>query len=157
MEHAKSIDDGMADEILCAESSSSSTDAEIGETLVLRASEPPVDQFDFDDRHDTRATQSDEMARRYAGLRRDRRRDEWHQVAMGLVRFGVVVVVFLTGFVAVSLLLPAFSAAQVMQIVGLACAGTGGGMAARSVGRGLKQRYDRRSCGRSSSAGPGSD
>ena len=113
------------------------------EALVLRSDNPPVDQLDFDDRHDTRATESEEMARRYAGLRKDRRRDDWHYLTMGLVVFVVGVAVYLAGFVVMSRLLPHLSPRQVTQIVGLACVAAGGGVAVRSAGRALKQRYAR--------------
>jgi hypothetical protein len=111
--------------------------------LVLRFDSPPVDQLDYDDRHDTRATESEAMARRYAELRKDRRRDDWHYLAMGLVVFVVGVAVYLAGFVVVSRLFPHLSARQVTQIVGLACVAAGGGVAVRSAGRALKQRYAR--------------
>lgn len=111
--------------------------------LVLRSDKPPVDQLDFDDRHDTRATESEEMARRYAELRKDRRRDDWHYLAMGLVVFVVGVAVYLAGFVVLSRLLPHLSSRQVTQIIGLACAAAGGGVAVRSAGRVLKRRYAR--------------
>lgn len=35
-------------------------------TLVLRPNKPPVDQLDYDNRHDTRATESEAMLRRAA-------------------------------------------------------------------------------------------
>jgi hypothetical protein len=121
------------------------TPAEAGQSraLVLRSDNPPVDQLDFDDRHDTRATESEEMARRYAGLRKDRRKDDWHYLAMGLVVFVAGVAVYLAGFVAVLRLFPHLSPRQATQIVGLACVAAGGGVAVRSAGRALKQRYAR--------------
>jgi hypothetical protein len=67
-------------------SKTTSPDASHDKTLVLRPDIPPVSQLDFDDRHDTRATESEEMAQRYADLRKDRRRNDWHYLAMGLVR-----------------------------------------------------------------------
>jgi hypothetical protein len=114
--------------------------AEGSGALVLRSERPPVDQLDFDDRHDTRATESAEMAQRYAGLRKDRRRNDWHYLAMGLVVFVVGVAVYLTGFVMVSRLLPHLGAREATQIVGLAFVAAGGGVAVRSAGRALKQR-----------------
>jgi hypothetical protein len=121
------------------------TPAKAGQSgaLVLRSDDPPVDQLDFDDRHDTRATESEEMAQRYAELRKDRRRDDWHYLAMGLVVFVVGVAVYLAGFVVVSRLSPHLSPRQVTQIVGLACVAAGGGVAVRSAGRALKRRYAR--------------
>ena len=65
-------------------------------TLVLRSGTPPVDQLDFDDRHDTRATESDELAQRYGDLRKNRRRDDWHKLAMSLVGFAVLAVTYLS-------------------------------------------------------------
>jgi hypothetical protein len=80
------------------------------------------------------------MAQRYVGLRKDRRRNDWHYLAMGLVVFVVGVAVCLTGFVIVSRLLPHLSAREATQIVGLAFVAAGGGVAVRSAGRALKQR-----------------
>ena len=73
---------------------------------VLRPGTPPADQLDFDDRHDTRATESDEMARRYAELRKDQRKGDWHRLAIGLVVFVAGVVVYLAGVLVMSHLLP---------------------------------------------------
>ena len=112
--------------------------------LVLRSDNPPVDQLDFDDRHDTRATQSTVMLDRYTALRRDRRRDEWHRLAMGLVALIVSVACYLASFIVMSQLLPHLSPWQVAQIVGLAYLAGGGGVAARWAGRALKQRHNRR-------------
>jgi hypothetical protein len=81
------------------------------------------------------------MARRYAALRKDRRKDDWHSLAMALVVFVAGVTVYLAGFVVMSRLLPHLSPRQVTQIVGLACAAAGGGVAVRSAGRALKRRY----------------
>ena len=108
--------------------------------LVLRSDKPPVDQLDFDDRHDTRATESEEMAQRYARLRKDYRRNDWHYLAMGLVVFVVGTAVYLAGFVVMSRLLPQISPRLTSQIVGLACVAAGGGVVVRSAGRALKQR-----------------
>lgn len=120
-----------------------SPDASHDKTLVLRPNIPPVSQLDFDDRHDTRATESEEMAQRYADLRKDRRRNDWHYLAMGLVVFVVGVAVYLAGFVLMSRLLPQLNLSQVTQIVGLAFIVSGGGIAVRAVGRTLNQRYVR--------------
>jgi hypothetical protein len=108
---------------------------------VLRPDKPPVDQLDFDDRHDTRATESDEMVKRYAELHKDRRRNDWHHLAMGLVVFIVGVTVYLVDFVVVSQLLPHLNPRLVTQIVGLAFIAAGGGVAVRSAGQALKRRY----------------
>jgi hypothetical protein len=83
------------------------------------------------------------MAQRYAGLRKDHRRNDWHYLAMGLVVFVVGVAVYLDAFVVVSRLLPHLTPRQVTQIVGLAFVAAGGGVAVRSAGRALKQRYPR--------------
>lgn len=113
------------------------------EALVLRSKKPPVNQLDFDDRHDTRATHSDEMAQRYAELRKDRRRSDWHNLAMSLIAFIVGVAVYLTGFVVVSRQLPHLSPRLIAQIVGLAVAAAGGGVAFRLAARALKRRHAR--------------
>jgi hypothetical protein len=120
-----------------------SLDASHDKALVLRPDFPPVSQLDFDDRHDTRATESEEMAQRYAELRKDRRRNDWHYLAMGLAVFLVGVAVYLAGFVFISRLLPQLNLRQVTHIVGLAFVVSGGGIAVRAVGRTLKQRYVR--------------
>jgi hypothetical protein len=117
--------------------------AEKSRELVLRSKQPPVDQLDFDDRHDTRATESEEMAQRYAGLRKERRKNDWHYLAMGLVVFVVGVVVYLAGLIVVARLLPQLSAREATQTVGLAFVAAGGGVAVRSVGRALRKRSAR--------------
>jgi hypothetical protein len=101
---------------------------------------PPVGQIDFDDRHDTRATESDDMARRYVELRKERRRSDWHDLAMNLIIFIVGMVMYLVGFVVVSRLFPHLSPRLVAQIVGLTFAAAGGGVAFRMTGRALKRR-----------------
>jgi len=83
------------------------------------------------------------MAQRYADLRKDRRRNDWHYLAMGLVVFVVGVAVYLAGFVLMSRLLPQLNLRQVTRIVGLAFIVSGGGIAVRAVGRTLNQRYVR--------------
>ena len=118
-----------------------------GGALILRPAEPPADQLDFDDRHDTRATESDEMARRYAALRRDRRRNDWHHLAMGIIVFVVGVTVYLGGFVVVSRLLPSLSPRLVVQVVGIAFAAAGGSVAARAAGQVLTTRFRSRGRG----------
>lgn len=112
-------------------------------TLVLRSGTPPVDQLDFDDRHDTRATESDELARRYSDLRKDRRRDDWHKLAMGLVGFVILAVLYIVGFIVVSRLLPHLGPLFAAKIVGLAFIAAGGGVAVRSAGQVLKHRTTR--------------
>jgi hypothetical protein len=114
------------------------------ETLVLRSKKPPVSQLDFDDRHDTRSTHSDEMAQRYAELRKDRRRSDWHNLAMSITAFVVIVTVYLTGFVVVSRQLPHLSPRLIAQIVGLAVAAAGGGVAFGLATLALKRRHARR-------------
>jgi hypothetical protein len=110
-----------------------------GRGLVLRPDIPPVNQHDVRDRHLTRRTESDEMAHRYAELDKDRRRDDWHYLFMGLV----VVAAYMAGFFVLSRLDPHLNPRQVAQIVGLAFASAGGGIAIRSAGRALKQHYAR--------------
>ena len=129
--------------VMPAENSAATTGGE-SETMVLRPGNPPIDQLDFDDRHDTRATQSDELARRYRELRKDRRRDDWHKLATGLVGFVVLAAVYLAGFIVVSRLLPHLGPWSAARIVGLAFVAAGGGVAALSAGRILKQRTARR-------------
>lgn len=118
------------------------TRAESG-TLVLRSGAPPVNQLDFDDRHDTRATQSDELAHRYSDLRKDRRRDDWHKLTVGLVGFATLVVLYIVSFIVVSRLLPHLGPSLAAKIVGLAFIAAGGGAAVRSAGQVLKHRTGR--------------
>jgi hypothetical protein len=125
-----------------ADNSATTTGQESG-TLVLRYGTPPVDQLDFDDRHDTRATESDELARRYSDLRKNRRRDDWHKLATGLVGFAVLAVMYLAGFIVVSRLLPHLGPWLAVKIVGLAFVAAGGGVAVRSAGKVLKHRTAR--------------
>jgi hypothetical protein len=113
------------------------------ETRVLRPGTPPADQLDFDDRHDTRATESDEMQRRYAALRKEKRKGDWHDLAIGMVAFGAAVAVYLASVLVMSHLLPHSTPRQATQIVGLAFLAAGGGVAGRSAGRTLRQRYAR--------------
>lgn len=115
---------------------------------ILRPMQPPASQLDFDDRHDTRATESDDMARRYAALRKDRRKSDWHRLAMGLIIFVVGAVVYLAGFIVVSQMLPNLSTREAAQVVGFAFAAAGGGVAAEAAGRALTTR--RRNRGRGS-------
>jgi hypothetical protein len=111
-----------------------------GETPILRPGNPPANQLDYDDRHDTRATASDALARRYSDLRKDRRRDDWHKLAMGLAGFAVLATVYIAGFIVVSRLLPHLGPWLAAKIVGLAFVAAGGGMAVRSAGHVLKRR-----------------
>jgi hypothetical protein len=104
---------------------------------VLRSNQPPATQLDYDDRHDTRATESDDMARRYADLRKDRRKSDWHYLAMGLVSLVVAVAVYLAGFIVMSHLLPHLTPHEAMQVVGLAFLAAGGGLGALAGVRAL--------------------
>lgn len=112
-------------------------------SLILRSTTPPVDQLDYDDRHDTRATESDELARRYSELRKERRRDDWHKLAMGLIGFAVLAVLYVAGFIVVSRLLPHVDPWLAAKIVGLAFVASGGGAAVRSAGQVLRRRAAR--------------
>jgi hypothetical protein len=125
-----------------ADNSAITTGAE-GEALILRSGRPPVDQLDFDDRHDTRATESDALARRYSDLHKDRRRDDWHKLVMSLVGFSVLATIYIAGFIVVSRLLPNLSPWLTAKIVGLAFVAAGGGVAVRSAGQVLKHRTAR--------------
>jgi hypothetical protein len=112
--------------------------------LVLRADKAPANQLDYDDKHDTRATESEEKSELYAALRKDQRKDEWHRVAMGLTVLVVALVVYLAGFLVVAELHPRYDALLVAKIVALGFALGGGGVIVRSAGRAVKKHYDRR-------------
>lgn len=116
------------------------TRSEESATLVLRSETPPTDKLDFDDRHDTRATESNEAAQRYRDLRKDRRRDDWHKLAMSLVGLTFLVAVYLAGFIVVSRLLPNLGPWLVAKIIGLPFVVAGGGVVARLAGRVFRQR-----------------
>lgn len=111
--------------------------------MVLRPEIPPVDQLDFDDRHDTRATETDEFARRYRDLHKDRRMDDWHKLATGLVGFAILAVLYIAGFIVVLRLLPHLGPCLAAKIVGLAFIAAGGGVAVRSAGQVLRHRTAR--------------
>jgi hypothetical protein len=86
---------------------------------------------------------SEEMSQRYAFLRRDRRRDDWHYLAMGLVVFVVGVAVYLAGYIVVLRQVPHLGHREAARIAGLAFVAAGGGVAARSGARTLKGRFAR--------------
>jgi hypothetical protein len=111
---------------------------------VLRRDRGPQNQLDFDDRHDTRATESPAMANRYAKLRGERRKDDRHRVALGLVVLATGVGVVLAAYVVLARMFPEYAPVQVAQIVGLAFIAGGGGVAARSLARAVRGAYDRR-------------
>lgn len=87
--------------------------------VVLRATQPPKDHLDFDDRHDTRATESDAMARRYRQLRVERRKDDRHLVLLVLLVLAGGVAVFVLALAGLLALVPVLSAAQAAQIVAI--------------------------------------
>jgi hypothetical protein len=115
---------------------------------VLRPESPPADRLDFEDRHATRATESDDLADRYIKLSKDRRKNDWHHFAMTMIGLVVCMAVFLAGFVVVSRLLPHLSTRQVTQVVAIAFVAGGGGVVVRAAGRELTNRF--RSRGRGS-------
>jgi hypothetical protein len=126
-----------------AKKTAAATETVAGEetgALVLRSGVAPVGQLDFDDRHDTRATASDDLARRYQALRADRRRDEWHRLATGVIAFAALVALYLAGFIVLSRVLPYLDPWLAAKIVGLAFVAAGGGVAIRSAGHVLKRR-----------------
>ena len=84
------------------------------------------------------------MAQRYAYLRKDRRRSDWHHLAMGLIVFVVGVAVYLAGFIVLARLLPNLSPRLTAQIVGFAFAAAGGGVVVGSAGKILTAHVRRR-------------
>jgi hypothetical protein len=112
--------------------------------VVLRRDKPPTDRLDFDDRHDTRATENPEAAKLYAELRRQKRRDDWHRLSMGLVATVVLTAAYLAGFVLLVTAVKALNPWQAAQIVGLAFPAAGGGLAGLAGARALTQGYRRR-------------
>jgi hypothetical protein len=83
------------------------------------------------------------MEQRYARVRKERRKDDWHHLAIGLVIFLAGVAVYLAGTLVMSRLLPHSTPRQATQIVTYAFVAAGGGVAGRSAGRALRQRYAR--------------
>jgi hypothetical protein len=112
---------------------------------ILRSDQPPVSQLDYDDRHVTRSTANDGMRRRYAELRKEDQKSDWHHLAVGLVGLVMVMAVYLAGFVIVSLLLPHLAPWEAMQVVGLAFLAAVGGVGASAGSKALTRRSRSRS------------
>jgi len=111
---------------------------------VLRQEEPPVDQRDFDDRHDTRATRDEVTLKRYITLDRQRTRREWHQTLQRLLTVVGGAIVYVAAFVALRHLLPDLSARQDMLVAGAAVSTPYAGHALRLGAETVKERYGRR-------------
>ena len=111
---------------------------------VLRQEKPPVDQRDFDDRHDTRATSDEETLKRYITLDRQRTRREWHQTLQRLLIVVGGAIVYVAAFVALRHLLLDLSAKQDMLVASAAVSTPYAGHALRLGAETVKERYGRR-------------
>ncbi|MEV4133204.1 hypothetical protein AB0J72_13675 [Dactylosporangium sp. NPDC049742] len=92
-----------------------------------------MDQLDFDDLHDTRATNDEESLHRYVKW-------SWHKVAMRMVTFAGGVALYLIAVVVVLRAVPGATSADAMKIAGAAIAAGSGGLAVSH----LLQRFRRR-------------
>jgi hypothetical protein len=126
------------------------------EALLLRPDTAPVGQLDYDDRHVTRATESDDYARRYADLRKEDRKDDWNRLAIWLVRFVAGVAVYYAGTFVMPHLLPHSTPWQATQIVTYAGVAAGAGVAARSARRRYARSRGQGSAGLTTAASPAS-
>jgi hypothetical protein len=100
-----------------------------------RVGKPPVDQRDYDDRHDTRATSSDAALSRYLRL-------GWHRTFQQLVPIMVLAVLYVGGVVVLPRLIPHLPIKEAMAIVSAGLASAGGGYGLYAAGQAV-QRYRR--------------
>lgn len=93
-----------------------------------RADRPPVDQRDYDDRHETRATSDDDTLRRYVRLR-------WHQVMQHLVSMLGVTMVVIGGYLVClwTGLASPHAALFMLGVLGLALVGVKGPAAVQAI------------------------
>jgi hypothetical protein len=110
---------------------------------LLRPDNAPANQLDYDDRHDTRATQSREGSELYVLLRKSKRADAWHGVLMRLIELAAAVTVFLAGLVALTKSLPRYDPAGAARFVAMGFALGSCGMAARSFKSAVRNRRQR--------------
>ncbi|BCJ39790.1 hypothetical protein GCM10010168_93370 [Actinoplanes ianthinogenes] len=96
--------------------------------VILRQDEPPSNQLDYDDRHDTRATNDVRTAMLYERLRREKRKDAWVRLGQWLVGFVVLFAVYLVAVVIMTRWLPLDMTPQAPGIVGAAFLAAGAGV-----------------------------
>jgi hypothetical protein len=65
---------------------------------MKRFQKPPMDLLSYDDWHDTRATNDPTSAKLYADLRREKRKNDWHRLAMRSSILIVWVTTYLAAF-----------------------------------------------------------
>ncbi|MGC5054647.1 hypothetical protein ACLQ2S_24710 [Micromonospora sp. DT48] len=92
----------------------------------MRENTPPADRLDYDDRHETRATNDDATLRRYIKL-------GWHKVAMRLGTFAGVMLLYLCAVVVALWLIPNATPQEAMKIAGAAVAAGSGGLAINAL------------------------
>jgi hypothetical protein len=109
---------------------------------TLRHDTAPVDQRDFDDRHDTRATSDDQTLKRYIKLERHRTKCEWQRTLQRLLTVSVGTILYVAAVVALLRLIPHVTIDQAMLLAGAALASASGGYGL-VVARQALRRYRR--------------
>jgi hypothetical protein len=89
---------------------------------AVREDKPPTDRLDYDDRHETRATNDDATLSRYLKL-------GWHKAAMRLMTFAGGALLYLFAVVVVLRMIPNATSQEAMTIAGAAVAAGSGGLA----------------------------
>jgi hypothetical protein len=117
--------------------------APVARPPVLRPDRSPVDQRDFDDRHDTRATTDDPTLERYIALERHRIERDWQRLLQHLVSITAYAILYVTIVVALQYLLVQITIPQAMTIAGTALGTAYGGYALYHAGSYLQRRYGR--------------
>jgi hypothetical protein len=100
-----------------------------------RIATAPLDQRDFDDRHDTRATSTDDLLNRYIKL-------GWHRTFQRLVPIVVLAVLYIGAIVSLPHLLSNVTVGQAIAIASAAVASASGGYGLFFAGRTV-QRHRR--------------
>jgi hypothetical protein len=101
--------------------------------VPVRGDKPPVDQRDFDDRHETRATGDDSTMRRYILL-------SWHRTAQRLVPVVVLAAIYIGLILVLARNVPGISARDASLIVSSAFGVAGGGYGAVAAGQAVVRR-----------------
>lgn len=116
-------------------------------TTDPRSKTPPVDQRDENSREYVQVLDSDERLQRHIRVHEERRKTEWHHLAMnlvllaaGLVAFVVCVAVFLAAVIVLLHVLPTLGTWSAVRIVVCAFLAAGGGVGIGTAGRTLTTR-----------------